>query len=607
MLSINTSEALKPLETIDDWVAEIDKLRLPVVARTAQSASKVISDDDSSASDLTEVIMRDPSMSARLLRIANSTLHRTRLGTTEDINRAVVNLGYDNIRALTNSLVLVEGLLKDDSKDIVLKEMAHGFHAAAQAKSLMERQSPKKSGEVFVAALLYRLGKLAFWCLPEKYTYGLKQALAENPHEKPDRIEQRVLGFTLHELTLALADFWDLGSTLKDALAFENSDDPAVVYIVLGHDIADSLEKNAGFKSLPFLVESVSKNLKISEEKVESFILENRDMAADNARAYGAGRVAKHIPTGNIFERENQDPTEVGDGIVLRKAKDNLSAIEDNSSALTSLGAAEKENADNLQEELQQSNADTQTVTSEEHKQVDLKDVSVVVLATDEEEIKTQQEPKENEISRFAQATSRETQEEEKQKRSAKARHQYLKANSFEPDQNKVAGFLRKLPNFIDSKPDMDAFLIATLECVHEGLGMDRTLFAMLTTDKKRLVARQALGKQHDLLAGQFSFLTKPKKGKESLFSRQLVIGQPLMIPADPPAQLLPLLPEYLLEVTGIHGFFSAPIIVNKKPIGMFYCDRSTSGREMDQQAYDSFKHLAEKTNEGLDKLRWSR
>jgi len=55
---------------------------------------------------------------------------------------------------------------------------------------------------VFVAALLNRLGNMAFWCFP----YGKAEAM-DNAYpcwDDPQRAEEGVLGFPLIQLTQAL-------------------------------------------------------------------------------------------------------------------------------------------------------------------------------------------------------------------------------------------------------------------------------------------------------------------------------------------------------------------------------------------------------------------
>jgi len=478
-------------ENLEDWVRKLNDLRMPVVARTVQEISKIVSDRNSSAAQLSRIVMSDASMSARVLRIANSSFHRTGGGSICTVSRAVVKLGFETIRSITRSVSVIEALLKGERRERVLKEMAHAFHAASQAQSLAEKSNPESAEDVFVAALLYRIGNMGFWCLPGDMTKKLESALEENPTADPAEIEKKVLGFTLHKLTTKLSDEWALGETLKSAL--QNTDDPDLItaHITLGHQVADAVENGWDSESVAELSKEISEKFLISPEGVQSMIDHNMGLAVDNAMAYGASEVADMIPLPKSRLR-NHDGAD-GEG---------------------SRGETE--------------------------------------------------------------------------------------AQYFEPDPKLQLEFLRELATVVEEKPDINDLLDMILEGIHRGIGMDRTLFALLTPDKKYLKAKHALGQGQDQLMKQFVFAMQPELGQEVLFSRQLKIQHALLIPSDPPEQLLPLLQDSLLDITGRRGFYSAPIIVNNYSIGLFYADRLPSGRELDQESYDSFKHFAQQAGLGL-------
>jgi hypothetical protein len=45
------------------------------------------------------------------------------------------------------------------------------------------------------------------------------------------------------------------------------------------------------------------------------------------------------------------------------------------------------------------------------------------------------------------------------------------------------------------------------------------------------------------------------------------------------------------------------PIVVNNKPIGIFYADRKTSGRELGEQTYSQFKLFCQQAPLALLKI----
>lgn len=480
---------------MEDWVTKLGDLRMPVFARTAQDISKTISDRDSSAAALSQIILKDASMAARVLRIANSPFHRTGGPAICTISRAVVKLGFETIRSITMSVSVIEALLKDDRRDRVINEMARAFHAASQAQALANTKKNNASEDVFVAALLYRLGNMGFWCLPVELTSKLEKALDDKPDADPADIEKKVLGFTLHELTAKLSDEWELGPVLDKALTATDEDDPVIASITMGHKIADAVDKGWDDEAIAELSDEVSEKFGIPKKDIKEMVQKNAERAADNAEIYGAPKVAAMIPMPDSSKRDK------------------------------------------------------------------------IEITTDIDSVRKQDE------------------------------------QFFEPDQKLQLECLRELANVVEERPNINELLSMILEGIHRGIGMDRALFALLTPDKKFIKAKVALGIDHDKLMEKFKFNVDPGSGDENMFAAQMKIKQALIIPADPPEQLQGLLPEYLLEVTGTNGFYSAPIVVNGKSIGLFYADRYPSGRELDYESYDSFKHFAQQASLGLADL----
>ncbi|MBU2477776.1 MAG: hypothetical protein KKA36_01700, partial [Gammaproteobacteria bacterium] len=55
-----------------------------------------------------------------------------------------------------------------------------------------------------------------------------------------------------------------------------------------------------------------------------------------------------------------------------------------------------------------------------------------------------------------------------------------------------------------------------------------------------------------------------------------------------------------VIEVTGNSPFFVMPVEVNGRSIGLFYADRMTSGRALDEESYMAFRHFCQQANLAL-------
>ncbi len=118
------------------------------------------------------------------------------------------------------------------------------------------------------------------------------------------------------------------------------------------------------------------------------------------------------------------------------------------------------------------------------------------------------------------------------------------------------------------------------LRGIYEGLGFDRTWFALLTPDRKSLQARYVLGKNPETFSGS----SRPLRAKGDLFSSLLAKGEAVtMTPGDRAAQ-----PDYV----GWLAYSTCavmPIIVAGKPVGLLYADRASSRRAIDDETFAGF------------------
>ncbi|PWG62384.1 HDOD domain-containing protein [Spiribacter halobius] len=203
---------------LDDWLRRLQREDLPVLGDTVQALCNTAQDHGSSATDLARVILRDAALTSDVIRIANSAYFNPAGVRISTVSRAVIVLGFDTVRAIGLSLTVIDTLVRGDQHSRVRRVFRSSLHAAVQARALAEATGDPAPEEVLIAALLYRIGELAFWSLADDATAaGLETALAEGAGSPAD-IERDTLGFALRELSRALARDWRLGDLLTGAL-----------------------------------------------------------------------------------------------------------------------------------------------------------------------------------------------------------------------------------------------------------------------------------------------------------------------------------------------------------------------------------------------------
>ncbi len=194
--------------------------RLPSPSTTALKILELAESPDVSVKQISELILTDPAMSARLLKYANSPMVGPRSEITS-VQQAVTMLGIRSVKvtALGFSLVRKSHQPKCPhfNYDIF---WAHATAIATAARGIMAVGCPARADEAFTAGLLARIGRLAFvTAMPEEYD----GVLARLPNLMTDGIdeEKAVLGESHVEIGADLLAQWKLPALLVDSVRYQ--------------------------------------------------------------------------------------------------------------------------------------------------------------------------------------------------------------------------------------------------------------------------------------------------------------------------------------------------------------------------------------------------
>ncbi|HHH44860.1 MAG TPA: HDOD domain-containing protein [Gammaproteobacteria bacterium] len=281
---------------LSGWVHKLGESGMPVFAHTARDISLVSDSSNSSAAELARVVLQDAAMTAKLLRVANSPIFNPMGRTISTVSRAVVVLGFQEVRSICLSIAVVESMLRGKQKQHVSEEMARSFHAAVQARSFARKRRDRSPEEVFIATLLFRLGDMAFWAFAGEAAEKMDAAVQQRPGEAAEQVQQDVLGFRFRDLTLGLSREWKLGALLEQALEGKTDRNPRAGNVALGYELALAAEQGWETPEVGRLVERLAENLYLPVEEVEQLVQANAEEAANTAAFYGADRAGELIP-----------------------------------------------------------------------------------------------------------------------------------------------------------------------------------------------------------------------------------------------------------------------------------------------------------------------
>lgn len=280
---------------LNAWLDRIRDQELPIFGRTAEQIRELTDNDKAAVSQLADAILRDPGMTAKLLRIANSVIFNTSGIPITTVSRAVVMLGFDMVRQVALSVAFVDALLRGPVRERVLREMARACHAAVQARWLAAKRHDPQSEEVFIAALLYRFGEMAFWCFAGAAGDELDEALRHDP-QYPGDVEQSLLGFRLHQLTAALTRDWRVSPLLQSVLKGGYSKRSREQAVVFAFRLAEGSEGGWNTECARARLKEAAEYLQVPTEDIAGAVMKNAVEAAMIAECYGAGDAVCFIP-----------------------------------------------------------------------------------------------------------------------------------------------------------------------------------------------------------------------------------------------------------------------------------------------------------------------
>jgi putative nucleotidyltransferase with HDIG domain len=203
---------------------------LPSLPSIVTRLVEVVNSPDTSAADAAELIEKDPALTSKMLRLANSAFYGIPR-TISSISSAVVILGFNTIRSIALSATIMK-MFSDSAKKGVFdynRFWLHSIVCAMTAKNIAQHYIATMSLDpeaAFCAGILHDIGKLIFMqFLPTEYAqtinYSRSGTIATIDAEK------QVLGITHAQIGTILADKWALPVDLEYSIVFHHGPERA--------------------------------------------------------------------------------------------------------------------------------------------------------------------------------------------------------------------------------------------------------------------------------------------------------------------------------------------------------------------------------------------
>lgn len=192
-----------------------DHQELSSLPQTLAEVIRVSRDDESSARDLSAVLMRDPAMTAKVLRMANSPYFGAGRKISS-VTQAVMTLGMRAVIALALSASIYDLTGKWASAIDRVRFWRHSLCVAIAARDIANAVRYGSPEEAFVAGLLHDIGMLVLEkSFPDKYARLWRQS---ESGEKLHDLEDKVWGTNHARIGQFLLEQWHVPDTICTAV-----------------------------------------------------------------------------------------------------------------------------------------------------------------------------------------------------------------------------------------------------------------------------------------------------------------------------------------------------------------------------------------------------
>lgn len=276
------------------WVTYLSKVELPVLANTLRRIDELADNRNSTVNELANVILNDAQLTSQVLRLSNTVFYNQTRTQVSTVSRAITLIGFDAVKSMAISSLIVDSLLKRNDRPHLLRCLARAIHAAVQARCLMPKRNETALEEVFIGALLMNIGELAFWSCETEQATELEQRLRLD--EPPAEAQKTVLHTTFPEITRGLVEAWSLGPFIRDVVAPGQANSPAASLVRHSVEMARLSEKGWRGAEMEKVLESLAKDTGETPAVIRDQLKVNASEATRVAVSLGIPQVTALMP-----------------------------------------------------------------------------------------------------------------------------------------------------------------------------------------------------------------------------------------------------------------------------------------------------------------------
>lgn len=305
---------MQEVRGLQAWLKLLLQQKLPALDFVVQRINGLQQSAETDADDLAQIILHDASLTARVLRVANSVQYNRSGKPIQTVSRAIVQIGFLEIKNIALTSALVSGLLKDKPREMLQIWLSRSFHAAVQARAMVPKHDLVRREQVFVAALLRHIAELSLLSSEVAAVEEFIQQRETHPQQE-HALAMKYLGVGIDTLSRELAKEWKLGDVIQDLFASHPSVGSCRSLVDIADGLSVQLVHGIDSPQVGELLEKMQQLTGLNREACRQQVLLMAEETRLIATQYEAEVLSSAVPAREVLVR--QSPVRRGDELVV--------------------------------------------------------------------------------------------------------------------------------------------------------------------------------------------------------------------------------------------------------------------------------------------------